>query len=418
MTTIDSSISKDWTDSDKKLSSAPCTPSISASESDKSSDVSNHSSEEISETNSVLSTSSYEFDTIGSHKTNNNHETRRHLHILLNGVLNNRNHYELLDDVLKSRGLEIVVRTDPYDLIQESDLKSIPPEQRSQVKEFVKLVLIRQRDIYAEKNFHHMDNLTLKRMIPDVVRNWRKGNTDIEKIVISVPPPMVGPMITTPMREQLLSDSGSIRGDGSIRSEDEFNRNLVELSRASSPFSFGMDSDAVSLSSSVSDMMSTRSSDVSNGRIRSINHSQTNFPVRFDQNAHISPSSSVDDLSSSAGISVTSCGSSQQNHRTVLTMNDIPMLEKSIREQTNPSHGRLLTKKDQLNAYIESCKPSDNNVNATILYNNYCKWCEHYNYEKYTRPMVIDSFREKLGDYEVKNSSGRSRGWSLTLPTI
>jgi hypothetical protein len=399
----------------KETSSAPCTPSISNSDASVS---------EITDNSAVstpsLYTPSYDYD------SDNRNETRQQLVSLLNSVLNTRSHYDLLDEVLQTRGLEIVIRTDPSNLIQDQDLNSVKIEQRSDAKDFIRKVLTAQRQNYAKKNCHHMDNLTLKRMIPEIVRNWRKGRTDINKLKIGIPLPLVAPIITTPLRKQLLSSS-------------EFDRNLSELSRPSSPLSYTTESD--SISSSISDMTSTRSLDQSIIMSRPSRYSNTRH-----SNTRHSNSISKSSLSSSSNYSLTlsnpSSGSTLSNqcinsfppntansnqipHNTthssqqILSLCDLPALEMDIQEQLNPSHGTAVTKKDQLNAFIGLCKPGHDsgvNVNATILYNSYCRWCEKYSYEKYTRPMVIDSFREKLGPHELKNSGGRSKGWNLTLP--
>ncbi len=379
----------------KETSSAPCTPSISNSDT---------STISISDS-STVSTPSFDYNSSDNHvESNNVNETRRQLISLLNSVLNTRSHYDLLDEVLKTRGLEIVIRTDPSDLIQDSDLNSVQIEHRSETKDFIKRVLTKQRDSYAGKNFHHMDNLTLKRMIPEIVRNWRKGRTDISKLKIGIPLPLVAPMITTPLREQLLSDG-------------DFDRNLAELSRPSSPLSYTTESDSISLSSSTSDMTSTRSLDQSIGRPKQSRHA--NVQIQHPHSISRSSSSSGSVLSNQHINIVPQNTTPQNKEQPIISLRDLPGIEREIQEQLKPSHGTAVTKKDQLNAFIGLCKPGHNsgvNVNATTLYNSYCGWCVRYSNEKYTRPMVIDSFREKLGIHELKNSGGRSKGWNLILP--
>lgn len=376
-----------------EISSAPCTPSMSNSDT-STTKISNNSNVSTP----YVSTPSHNYD------SGNRDETSQQLESLLNNVLNDRSHYDTLNKVLKNRGFEIVIRTDPSNLIQDQDLNSVKIEERSDANHFIRKVLETQQKNYARKNRHHMDNLTLKRMIPEIVRNWKKGQTDINKLKIGIPLPLVAPIITTHLEKQLFSSA-------------EFDRNLSELSKPSSPFDYTTESD--SISSSTSDMNSTRSLDQSIGLARPSRYFNTlvQHPSNTSQSSPSSSSNYPSILPNPSSDSVP-LNTPPQTQQT-LTLDNLNGLEMDIQEQLNPSHGAAETKRDQLNAFIGLCKPGhDNrvNVNATVLYNSYCRWCEKYSYVKYTRPMVIGSFRTKLGPYELKNPGGRSKGWNLTLP--
>lgn len=80
--------------------------------------------------------------------------------------------------------------------------------------------------------------------------------------------------------------------------------------------------------------------------------------------------------------------------------------------------GLLDTRKQQLDNYIDSCKTSEECLNATALYNGYTNWCDLHGYDKYTRPILIGAFRKRIPECEIKDTNGRSKGWSLSLPPV
>lgn len=362
--------------------------------------------------------SHYQEDLYASQSRQNNisnpEETTKHLTVLLNNILNSRGDYDILDNILRKRQLEIVVKLNPSDIIDDTDLNMISSEEKAEARNFIIRVLTRQQQMYSERNFHHLDNLSLKRMIPDIIYHWKK-KTDPESVTISLPLPLVAPMITTPIRDRFLvpvnNDSVPITESTYVKPHP--------LMMANSGMSLeDCFDDSLSAASSISGLTSVSSHDnvVGLNRISSIDN--INQP-------HIITASNIHPPNSHPGIShpsnshpgTTHLPNSHPPKRINAHTNFIskPVArDAAVNISSQVDHGR--SKKEQLESYIELCQPTTVIINATEVYNAYCQWCEQRSYEKYTRPMFTKSLRERWGDYEIKSDTGRSKGWTIMLP--
>ena len=100
------------------------------------------------------------------------------------------------------------------------------------------------------------------------------------------------------------------------------------------------------------------------------------------------------------------------------TVNSETVNSETLTPEISVSGSLLDTRKQQLDNYIDLCKTSEGCLNATALYKGYTDWCDLHGYDKYTRPMVIGSFRKRIPNCEIKDVNGRSKGWSLSLPHV
>lgn len=352
-------------------------------------DNSSHKSELSDDSNFSMfdSINTQHIQSLNTHKNDisvDPEETIKHLSILLNNILNSRGDYDILDNILRKRRLEIVIKINPSDIVDDTDLQTLSLDERAEVRSYIVRVLSRQQQIYSERNFHHLDNLSLKRMIPDIIFHWKK-KSDPESVSINLPLPLVAPMITTPIRDRFLKS-----------------KNTNELSNNSSytkPHPLIIDNSEMSVEDE-SDAVSADSTSTSNLTISS--------PTENIQEFNTINSSNNDIHKGNTNVSSTSINCQPKIiSKTVTKPNTI-----NLSLQIN--HG--CSKRDQLESYIGLCKTSTIIINATEVYNAYCKWCECNKYEMYTRPMFTKSLRDKWGNYEIKSNTGRSKGWTITLP--
>lgn len=363
-----------------------------------------------------------------SHPDQNSEQTVRQLTTLFNNVLNSRGNYEILDNILRKRNLEIVVKVDPSDIISDNDLKTISLEEQAEARNFVIRVLSRQQQVYSERNFHHLDNLSLKRMIPDAISHWKK-KSDPESVIISLPLPSVAPMITTPIRDRFLGTStesmpharpSPLNIDNCEMSlENYFDDSISTATAVSFPSS-----------SSTSTRDAHRSPDIISDNNGTSSLRDKN-PVRSEIRAGNGSGTSSESISTNDIVPNTTINARHINVQPSFISKPKPNLKpksdsssshptnQNMTHTQNPTHIGINnhghSRKEQLDAFIGLCLPSTTIVNATLVYDTYCKWCVNCNYEKYTRPMFTKALRDKMGTYEIKSDTGRSKGWTINL---
>ena len=321
-------------------------------------------------------------------------------------VLDSDKLMDTLNDILSSNGFEIVDRIDPSNLIQDSHLKEIPASEKRQVRYFIEKVLEDHKNNYRKMNLCHLDSLTLSKMIPEIVHKWKKGITDPSKVNLCLPLPPLSPESANSKIQSRISDN-----------------QLNELFSESAKYIINRNSLNTSVTNYRHENESSMFPQSSTFNISSTNKTSSRAPSPNNTSSHALSSNNTSPRALSPNqFQIVSIGNNVKKSsykiktgESKFTLDDVPLLNTNIEKQCKAGHIPD-SKRQQLYYYIKLCKSGPDCVNASALYNNYCDWCQMNGLDKYTRPMVIDSFRDKMPECEIKNSAGRSKGWALVMP--